>query len=327
MHDIQHKTLNEISAEISDTRSLISDIIYTDDLYIIDTSSNYSIVSTRSSHILPKSQTTFKDIIDADTCDEIYDYLLNFEKSPLLISTEIGPAFIFGNIFPSSRLILASFPHVNISQAVTVAKNEFDGKYIISQHLQEAISKDEISEDAKLLTEQTYMRAFVPMNRVSELSNAALHEKIKSMPHQAESISLLCGAPVTVISKITDDDISRYADHSSESFDHSLYTAFLICTLLLTRKIAKNRSAELTLSSKNESPFVILSLTPLSEHLEKYAKELSTLTDISENLNIVFDYNFSNSRLNINFCPVRKDWSLYGLKDDRDLVWDLDDGH
>ncbi len=132
------------------------------------------------------------------------------------------------------------------------------------------------------------------------------------MLEEAELLSLLCGCPLDISLK----NNFVYEEEPTAELDFALYVAFVTALLLYARKEAKERCAKLNIEINEKSPLVSLSLEPMSSP-ERTPRELLSLLSIAERLNIQFYTASENGILTVSFSPLRKDWSLLGIKANR----------
>ncbi len=154
------------------------------------------------------------------------------------------------------------------------------------------------------------------------LGSIALSEtlpKKDALCEQAIAVSELCGCPVDIN---TDEFIEPLAtDPILSKFDFPLYTAFLINTLLLSRRVSRTREAEIIIKTKEESPYVSVILEPIDDAKDVY-EELSSLENIAERLRLVFTRAIRDGKLTVTISPVRKNWALLGIKTPFEFSWD-----
>ena len=249
--------------------------IFNDDIYLIDTSSDCSVVSSRHGKDRLSHVDNFLDVIDKSDRGRLFSWLVSFDKETLELNTKVGKATLYNGLFPSTMMFVAQF------------KNS------------------EGAEDIPCLISSALMTSVPTKDNLCE---------------QALAIAELCGCAVEIDADGFEDTSSNEDDLVSE-FDFPLYSAFLINLLLLARRAAKTREAKIILKTKEENPHVSVSFELADGHTDVYG-ELSSMSNISEQLRLLFLRDLENRHLTVTLSPIRKDWALLGIKTPFEFTWD-----
>jgi hypothetical protein len=180
------------------------------------------------------------------------------------------------------------------------------------------------------------------IERTVDLLTAPIRETITFVPHLscdilddmhniALSLSELCGCAVDihVDGTLKRKNGQRYA----ADVDIQLYCATLVHLLLLARQFSLDRSAQISLSSVEESPLVNVSFLPITAHngnknnTDRFAftRELFAIRSIFQRVNTLFSVSPTGERFSVTFTPLRPDWSLLGIKKPNgELIFDVD---
>ena len=307
----------------------ISKTIFYDNLYISSFAYDHSVILSRRNDKTHPVGASLSDMFDAEAQADIQNYLVSFVTRPLLVSSHTGPAIIFNFLYHSTLTVITSFPEVDINTAHLYAK-ETDA-FIIAESLKDRTIYDEKGADRSkyFILDRILESTHIPLLRASTFIPLQSKDILEDMLTQAKAISEMCGCTAEITKEGT---LTRSSgERCSSEIDFSLYTAALTVLFLLVRRFSVDRSANVNITVKDESPFVTVSFEPikngkgLQNDNDRFTKELFDIRSVFQKLKALFYASCDGKIFSVRFSPVRTDWSLLGIKnEDGELIYDVD---
>ncbi len=306
-YKIKHKNYVSNSEEIGS-------LSICDDLYLVDCRNKLTVIGSRDiSHRLVRGSNV-AEILDADGRRALRGYLFGYNEKPIFLRTELGGAFAFGGIFPSTSTFLLSF--INSDKNGDLERILSSGKiadvlFPYSNILFGKIYK----RDAELLNNVEY----VLKNTNKAIKNILINEYIG----EEKTIELLNNIVLSAARLVGCEVRLSYAGSvvCDNRFDQSAFKAFLISLLMLCRNRSKSRVAKVELSSCFEGLTVDVSFDLLDELSCATAPEITTFRYFAEMNRMIFEHFSDRNSVMVRFCPSRKDWSYIELKSEAEFDW------
>ncbi|MBQ7383610.1 MAG: hypothetical protein IJV72_02325 [Clostridia bacterium] len=113
-----------------------------------------------------------------------------------------------------------------------------------------------------------------------------------------------CGVSVGVPADITLGD----------GFDRHLFGMFLLLFFMSARENSPERRAKVVMSDGFEGLVVRAECEVFEDRAYRIMPLINTVSSFSERYNIRCSCALNGNRLTVEFCPVRKDWSLLDMK-------------
>lgn len=287
------------NATKGNTEQTTNSNIFTSDLYILDGATDFSIVAKRSKN----EELSISDQLISNSQRQILNkYLSSFEEAPLLLTTKSKALIVFGSIFPSTLLC----PVIVFDRNSKSPQSSNEDALILDSEALSAYPEY-----------KSHLIGSTPFMINTALLSSSLPDNILNiLDEQIKMLSSVCGCKAELTEPSFDPN--RY----TKDLDMPLFTAFTTLSLLLSRRVACDRSAEIHIEALGERLLICASFEPLNEYRQTRSEELITLRSIARRLNTVFYRTTENGKVTVKFCPCRKDWSLYGLKTHDAFIWD-----
>lgn len=104
-------------------------------------------------------------------------------------------------------------------------------------------------------------------------------------------------------------------------FDKYIFKMFLLIFFMSAREYGTKREARVELKNSYEGAFVTAEFSVYPDEGHKSTYPLSTILSLAERHNIRCTMAFRDGIARAEICPVRKDWSLLGLKRPMGFDW------
>ncbi len=300
--------------EIDNTKAL--ERIFCDELYLIDALDRFSIVAGRAGNVGDRERIErFGDIFGEEACAYLKEYLREYNKKPVLMKVRGGYALVHASIFPSTQMLLVNFIREG-------RKTDFLNTAVLSV-LSEDISLFDIphSRKSNKLGKETAAELARVVNDVNDLfryfenrsyfSFTVSDDKLRTAIEAASSL-VGCEVGLSVSGEVVCDS----------GFDKYSFGAYLLSMLLLCRRLGKTRKADIFVSYCKEGAAFEISFDTFEDISELDSKELSVMDALAQRNHMIFEYLSGGGVFRVRFCPVRKDWSVIGVKSDPEFVWD-----
>ena len=294
----------------------VSERIFFDELYVINAYEKFSVSARRVGNLKAEERIeSIGDMLSEEVCLYLKEYLVGYNKKPLLMRAEGGYALVHGSLFPSTQMFLVNFIRNG-------NKGDFLNSAVLSELSEDILLFDiPYSRKGNRLGNETagYLRdainntnnLFKYFENTSYFSFSVCDENLKTT---IESAALIAGCAV---------DLAVSGEVVCDSgFDKYSLGAYLISILLLCRRCGKTRKADIFVSYCKEGVAFEISFDVLRDISELDSPELSSIGALAQRNNMIFEYLLFDGIFKVRFCPVRKDWSVIGVKCDPQFEWD-----
>ncbi len=291
----------------------INNRIISDNCYVFDVTRGSRIVAKRSSGDSPAIGDCFSNLLNINEREILKDYVVAFEPRPLLLDTSIGYAIIYGNLYPTSLICPAVFPMADKNAVLRAAMSGKYGEFFIPsapRSFGKAGRKDIVAGEALAALHEMCGNC---------LSNNFFSKYSENVNIADLLIERVCN--LAVFSGCAVKCLSEESIMCKASFDMPLFTAFILLSFLLCRRMAKRREAVVTLENISEGPAACVEFEPLPDMSEDIIPEVSTISGITDRLNMIFERSCTRELIRLKLCPVRKDWSYLELKSPAVFRW------
>ncbi len=292
----------------------ISRLELSDDLYIVDASRGYAVIAGRSAEARFGSGEDFRDSLMPEESEALGNYLMSFEKRPMLLRTDGGNALIYADTFPSTLMFLVCYPSFGricgLSDISVLCGNLgifVPPIYGVGEHAARADKKTAVELSRSM---RAIERAFKSNEAAIAADGVYAADSLwKTVANTAELAG--CGVRLECPSDI------RLGDY----FEGNLFKIFLTLFFMLAREHGRRRHAEIRLLNSFEGLAVRAECEIDSGRQYKMMPLANTVSSLAERYNIRCSCAFSENSVSAEICPVRKDWSLLELKNFFGFDW------
>ena len=308
------KTIYKIKHKIIGKSFSADDVRLVDDFYLVSCLNSFSVIARRDEGSRLVHGDNFCELIDVRDRSELKKFMYNDSELPLVLRTDTGTAIINKHLLSSTLLLSVSFicdeEATEISDIILQKRADsvvIPEYYLPSgdaiKHQRELISRvDNVLYNYKTSVQDTY----IPIDRAPRITVEKLYNAI-------ESISRFCGTSV---------DVTMYAEMICQDiFDPSAFKAFLLSMLMLARREALCRSADVEITCMGRDVAVTVSFDAFNRDRTKHP-EIEYFFDFADRNNMHFENLSKDGRISVKFCPSRRDWNLIDLRAYIDFDWD-----
>ncbi len=240
--------------------------------------------------------------------NELLKYLTSYEKKLLLFETKEGVCAVLPTLYPSASLAIALFFDIAPSDFLRLIDAcDAGDMFTISKNL--AVHKSRLSKFIKMNIEP--FSVLCKEIRESFWNFEDFNTNLLQLPYsqrfkrQCFGLSSFIGCPIMID---VDDNLE---DVSFETFDFSLFTSFVVTSLMIARRYSEDRFAQINILEYNSLPMVSVSLKLYDSDVRLH---FSKFKNIVYDKNMLFDISLNDGRAVVRLNPSRSEWSLLGLK-------------
>lgn len=243
--------------------------------------------------------------------NEINEHLHSYTEKILLTESEGRIWGFLPSVYPSATLCVAISTDESLlgrADLLRLAKEEeFESFFTFSDSISTQASR--MSErlcEQKSRYESFLNDLFTAFTGMSALEGADKESAKGELYKRIYAISRLTGCPVDSITEVG-EGASDYTDT-----DLPLFVAFLFSFLAFARANAPLRKVNISLGSSSSSAIITLGFD--TQKAITLSDELIEWEEIAAERNMMFGYKTETNSVEISFQPLRRDWSLLGLK-------------
>ena len=308
---IESKEYEKIS-EIEEEFFLCS---FIGDLFVFDQNQEGRIVGGRSPACRRLVGRSMSEFLSEEKWSELSRHLLSYDSRAMVLDSELGIFVIFPQLMPSSAMGLAWLP--GTPRTMTL-------RFLFRQKLIGIAWNGTLAEEGK-------GRFSAVMKRQSEgpeeelgrivcaieglwIDNLRTRKRVdQALADRLTCVSKLVGCPTRLIRQ---DSIIAGGE-----FDMGLATLFLLLSLLLCREYSLDRCAEISFEEHTYGGAIAIRI-PLVEKETLTCWEYLSLAVLAERYRMLFEKSENEEALFLRFAPIRRDWSLLGLKAEPEFDWE-----
>jgi hypothetical protein len=308
---MKYKIKHKIIEEYYDS----SDLLHVDDLYLLDHLDNFSVIARRDSSNRLAHGDRFFELISIEDRTAFRKFLFDHTEAPLLLRTDVGTAIVNKFLVPSSLLCVVSFLcSEKNGEAIELAMRKFPDSFYIPEHYERSekridgvrmlnVDLSTVIKNHKYLLEKPYI-----------LDNDFPKNTVENFKRVVKSIFSLvgCNVRVSMIAELMTDG----------NFDTGLLKSFLLSMMMLARRIATDRTADIDFTTCGEGVLVTVSIKTEDPSGVPLYPEIQHFAGCAERNSMFFDAYTVNGIIKVQLSPNRKDWSLFGLKSPVLFDWD-----
>ncbi len=283
------------------------DLRFLDDLYLLNYLDDFSVMAKRDSSSRLTYGSRFCELIALEDRAAFRRYFFDEISSPLILRTDVGTAIINKTLVASTLVAAVSFIcSEKNGEVADVALKRARGAVCFPVHY--APSEQRIS-NVKRLNDELFAvlnnyKSFLERPYIA--LNCAPKMTVENFKNTVRGISMLSGCSVRLFA---------YSDLICDKrFDANVFKGFLLSMLMLARRIAKDRSASLELTSCGEGVSVRVTFCTDERKRALSYPEILLFYEFADRNNMLIEASSTDGVINVRLCPTRKDWSIIGLK-------------
>lgn len=280
---------------------------FVDDLYLLNYLDDFSVMAKRDSSSRLTYGNRFCELIALEDRAAFRRYFFDEISSPLILRTDVGTAIINKTLVASTLVAAVSFVCSEKSGEIAdVALKRARGSICFPS--QYAPSEQRISNvkrlNDELFTVLNNYKMFLEKPYIA--LNSAPKVTVENFKNVVRGISMLsgCGVRLFAYSELICD----------KRFDANIFKGFILSMFMLARRIAKDRSASLELTSCGEGISVRVTFCTDEQKRALSYPEILLFCEFADRNNMLFEASSKDGVIYVRLCPTRKDWSLIGLK-------------
>lgn len=278
--------------------------------YLFDMQKQQCVVAYRAPSKDAPIPTTVSDRLTAEEWDVMEKHLMKVVEQPLICRCGGELCILVPSLAGSASLGLLIFPHMEEERFLCLARRDADFFAFAPG-----------CEPPTGCRSSAKTRAMLPQyEAILRDIRCCLCNLLPTSPYGVErdigerlaalvaDLSSFCGCPVRLAQN------GPLLDHGD--LDVSLLTAFLLMSLLMARRISRDRRAEVILTQSREGCSATVRFA-MAEDEQDYWLEHSTLSEIANQKNLLFEAGYADGLCELRLLPMRVDWSYLGLKQRR----------
>lgn len=277
-----------------------------DESFVFIPENDFPIVCSRQKSGFCGSLADFCGFSD-DNINFIKGNLNGFSKIPFIVGKE-RPTFVLTGFYPSSSLCLAIVPDLSAKELAALCREFYFGEVKFSKDFEKIKPAERLSPEIR--ENFAYLADF--LTSISRLFGLLRSENAFSAARKSREIFLTVSDFVGCEFDIDE----RFPVGIVEGVDLSLVTAFALAASTFVRRAIESRRARLSFDLRGGDLSIILTADCGSN---VSAFEFEPLKNYFTTNNYDFSIINQNRRLFIDFCPMRRDFSKLGIKDDPTL--------
>ncbi len=290
-------------------------VTHHDGCYVFDLFDDGMLIAARAPEAKRPRVESIREHLDMVTWDELRAHLLSYSPLPMVVDSAWGTGIVLPALAPDASFGVLCVPNIPRDILIRLAKSGLCGEFALASSTADIRARMGKRTDAYLPIfrawteelEAAFEPLILPRERdVREPMNALLGERMLRL-------SRYVGCP------ITQNDHGALVNYGD--FEYPLFAAFFLTVLCLARRVATDRSAELSLGMTAFGGTVSVTMAKREDVKTEDIQELITLRALAERKNMPFHYVEEDGLLCIRFSPVSKDWSYLELKSPDTFTW------
>lgn len=295
----------------SDTNSIFDKNF--DDLLLLGAKGK--VIASRAHTDILCDGSSFYDTLSKDDRDFLISSLNLYERHLMLLDSSLGVCIVIPSMFAATRTFLVSIPSVSYIALATVIRSGLFGLVSVAPSLASRRDVGTPTED-EISAAETYCRrlisAYGTLN-FEYLAEKTVAQAANILGERALAISDYIGCVCRVF--LTD---SLSQSRPKERIDAYVTLGFIGAAAFFLRNASSARDMEITFDEGPEGLLVSISARLHRPYADTNSPPLSQLSRVAGRMRIIFEHHEetvgSDCVFKLRFCPVRKDFSLLGIK-------------